>query len=140
MFRSTPSAACTSANSTSDGATGVFGFIGVLGYLTRDSAKHIAGELCLHFGNTLVVGSLKHSRKYLDNGQEANGTFYDVRTALPADEESNQAMLEQGRIAGHVVASWFADPPDDDRTLADQIPFLPRRTDDYTLRSAVVRH
>jgi hypothetical protein len=36
-------------------------------------------------------------------------------------------MLEQGRIAAHVVASWFADPPDDDRLLADQIPFLPRR-------------
>jgi hypothetical protein len=113
---------------TGDGATGVFAFIGVLGYLTKNSEKHIAGELCLHFGDTLVVG------------RTTNGTLYDVRTALPADEVSNQAMLEQGRIASHVVASWFADPPDDDRTIADQIPFLPRRADDYTLRSAVVRH
>jgi hypothetical protein len=125
---------------TNDGATGAFAFIGMLGYLTRDSEKHIAGELCLHFGDTLVVGSLKHAPKEADDGREFNGTFYDVRTALPADEVSNQDMLEQGRVASHVVAAWFADPPDDDRTLADQIPFLPRRADDYTLRSAVVRH
>jgi hypothetical protein len=49
-------------------------------------------------------------------------------------------MREQGRIASLVVASWFVNPPDDDRALADQIPFLPRRAGDYTLRSAVVRH
>jgi hypothetical protein len=116
---------------TPGGATGVFAFIGVLGYLTRDSAKHVAGELCLHFGDALVVGSLKHS---------LNGTFYDVRTALPADEVSNQDRLEQGRVASRVVAAWFTDPPDDDSTIADQIPFLPRRADDYTLRSAIVRH
>jgi hypothetical protein len=63
-----------------------------------------------------------------------------VRTALPANEVSDQDMLEQGRIASHVVAAWFANPPDDDRTIADQISFLPGRADDYTLRSAVVRH
>ena len=57
---------------TSGGATGGLAFIGVLGYLTKDSEKHVAGELCLHFGDTLVVGSLKHSRKYADNGREVN--------------------------------------------------------------------
>lgn len=125
---------------TRGGATGSLTFIGVLGLLTRDSEKHVAGELCLHLGDTLVVGSLKHPLKRLDDGRQINGTFYDVRTVLPADEVGNQDMLEQGRIASSVVAAWFADPPDDDRTLADQIPFLPRRADDYTLRAAVVRH
>ena len=72
------------------------------------------------------------------DGCKLNGTLYDVRTVLPADEVSNSDMLKQGRIASHVVASWFADPPDDDPVLAEQIPFLPRRADDYTMRSAVV--
>lgn len=112
---------------TSGGVTGVFAFVGVLGYLTKDSEKHIAGELCLHFGNTLVVGSLKHASARAVDGCKLNGTLYDVRTVLPADEVSNSDMLKQGRIASHVVASWFADPPDDDRVLAEQIPFLPRR-------------
>jgi hypothetical protein len=87
---------------TRGGATGVFAFIGALGYLTKGSEKHVAGELCLHFGNTLVVGSLKHSTQDADDGRKLNGTLYDVRTALPADEVSNQDMLEQGRIASHV--------------------------------------
>ena len=95
----------------------------------------MAGELCLHFGDTLVVGSLKHTMKRL-----GEGTFYDVRTALPTDEVNNQDMLEQGRSAGDGIARWFIEPPDDDSTLADRYPFLPRRSDDYTLRSAVVRH
>jgi hypothetical protein len=44
-----------------------------------------------------------------------------------------------GDIAWRVVMSWFTDRPADSRTLADEIPFLPRREDDYTLRAAVVR-
>ena len=125
---------------TRNGTTAMLAVAGVLGDLTRNSAKHIAGELCLHIGDTLIVGSLKHSIKPLDNGGEANGTFYDVRTALPADEVKNQEMLEQGRTASDVVARWFTNPLADDSTLADQIPFLPRRSNNYTLRSAVVRH
>jgi hypothetical protein len=111
-------------------------YVGVLGYLTRASEKHVAGELCLAAGDVLVVGSLKHSLKPMDGGP-LNGTFYDVRTALPAEEVHNLEMLEQGRIASQVVTSWFTDPPDDDSKLADQIPFLPRRPDDYTMRAAV---
>jgi len=123
----------------------VLGFIGVLGYLTRNSTKHVMGELSLHFGETLVVGSLKHSGKTIvaDTGErrEINGTFYDVRTALPADDVKNQDMLEQGRIASDVVARWLAtsSDPEDDNKFADRIPFLPRRNDDYALRAAV-RH
>jgi hypothetical protein len=116
----------------------ILAYISALGYLTRNSQKHVAGELCLPGGD--VVGSLKHSRKPVDNGGSLNSTFYDVRTALPADEVRNLEMLEQDRIASLVVIQWFANPPDDDRPLADRIPFLPRRPDDYTLRSAVVRH
>jgi len=58
---------------------------------------------------------------------------------LAADEVSNPALLQQGDIAWRVVMSWFTDRPADSRTLADEIPFLPRREDDYTLRAAVVR-
>ena len=52
-------------NLTSDGTTGGLACVGVLGYLTRNSAKHVAGELCLHIGDVLVVGSLKHTMKPL---------------------------------------------------------------------------
>ena len=84
----------------------------------------------------LVVGSLKHSLQHLEDGREINGTFYDVRTVLPADEVTNLALLEQGDIATRVTMSWLTDRPADSRTLADKIPFLPRREDDYALRAA----
>jgi hypothetical protein len=114
----------------------------VLGLLTKHSQRHIAGELCLRVSDTLVVGSLKHSVQYFTDGRGINGTFFDTRTTLPADEVRNSDMLEQGSIAAQVVAAWFDQPtdPENDLALADQIPFLPRREDDYTLRSAVVRH
>jgi hypothetical protein len=123
-----------------DNLRGVLGYIGVLGHLTRHSEKHITGQLCLYLGDALVVGSLKHGPQYAENdlggGRAIDGTFYDVRTVLPADEVRNQDWIEQGLIAGHVVKSWFTDQPDDDSRLADEIPFLPRREDDYTLRLA----
>jgi hypothetical protein len=125
---------------TASHASGMLGFCGVLGHLTRYSAKHVMGALSLHFSDTLLVGSLKHSVKHVSDGRGVNGTFYDVRTALPADEVSNADIIDQGRIACHVVAEWFAShDPETDETLADRIPFLPRREDDYTLRAAV-RH
>ena len=49
---------------------------------------------------------------------------------------SNPDLLEQGAIAARVAISWFTNPPVDPRTLADEIPFLPRRENDYALRSA----
>jgi hypothetical protein len=121
---------------TSAHLTGVFALIGMLGHLARNSEKHIEGGLCLHFGDTLIVGSMRHAVQRTADGQELNGTFYDVRTALPADEVRNRDMIEQGRIANHVVATWLADglPPAAD---ADRIPFLPRRHDDYVQKSAV---
>lgn len=125
-------------------ATGVLAFAGILGHLTRHSAKHFRGELCLHFGDTLLVGSLKHAGKLLHTHtgtRKIDGTFYDIRTALPADEVRNQDMLEQGRIAAHAVARWFCSERTEEleRELAEMIPFLPRREDDHTLRTAV-RH
>jgi hypothetical protein len=125
-----------------DNLRGVLGYIGVLGHLTRHSEKHITGQLCLYLGDALVVGSLKHGPQYAENdlggGHAINGTFLDIRTVLPADEVRNQDWIEQGLIAGHVVKSWFTDRPDDDSKLADAIPFLPRREDDYTMRAAGV--
>ena len=63
--------------------------------------------MCLHFGDTLVVGSIKHARQLTVDDISVDGTFYDVRTALPTDEVRNKDMLEQGHIAAHVVASWL---------------------------------
>lgn len=57
---------------------------------------------------------------------------------LPADEVGNPALLEQGEIATRVALSWLSDRLAGARTLADEIPFLPRREDDYTLRAATV--
>jgi len=124
---------------TDQGALGVLAFVAVLGHLTRNSEKHVEGELCLHFGDTLVVGSLKHGIKRIndDNGPLTNGTFYDVRTVLWADEVKNERMLAQGRIATSVVMHWLKSPPSNEleAALAEAIPYLPRRSDDYTLRA-----
>jgi len=116
-------------------ATCVLACVGILGVLTRSSIKHVDGGLALHYDDTLVVGSLKHSAQQMEGGGERryNGTFYDVRTALPADEVRNREMLEQGAYATRAVAAWL-----DDRgvgkslthKLAETIPFMPRR-DDY---------
>jgi hypothetical protein len=121
---------------TDQGALGVLGFIGILGYLTRNSAKHVLGDLSLHFGDTLVVGSLQHGKKRMD-GRLINGTFYDVRTTLPADEVRNQDMLQQGQIASQAVARWLVTERSHnlDTALTDAIPFLPRRGDDYATRA-----
>jgi hypothetical protein len=117
-------------------ATSIFAFMGILGFLTRGSDKHVRGQVNLHFGDVLVTGSLKHGRKPMSDGSEANGTLYEVRTVLPADEVANRDMLEQGRIAAHVVATWREGDCDPQQVvaLAGQIPFLPRE-DDYTLRA-----
>jgi hypothetical protein len=123
---------------TRDNTNVALSIIGALGYLTKANQKHITGAICLRLGGVLVVGSLKHSIQHSEDGRELNGTFYDVRTVLPADEVSNRQLLEQGEIAARVVISWFTNPPDDAMTLADEIPFLPRREDDYTLRAATV--
>ena len=112
-----------------DKVTCALAIIGALGYLTKANQKHIAGAISLRLGGVLVVGALKHSRQYAEDGRQINGTFYDVRTVLAADEVSNLDLLEQGAIAARVAISWFTDPPDTPdsiRTLADEIPFLPR--------------
>jgi hypothetical protein len=118
----------------------VFIYAGVLGHLLRHSDKHEDGEICLHVGDALVVGSLKYAAQAC-HGQNSDhpigGALYDVRTVLPAGEVRNPEMLEQGRIAGRVVEAWFARQSGID-ALVDQIPFLPRR-EDYTLRTAAIR-
>jgi hypothetical protein len=121
-------------------ATCVLACVGILGVLTRSSVKHIDSGLALHYDDTLIVGSLKHALQQMEGGGERryNGTFFDVRTALPADEVRSREMLEQGAYATRAVASWL-----DDRgvskaltqKLADTIPFLPRR-EDYTSLTA----
>jgi hypothetical protein len=107
----------------------VFGFLGILGLLARHSDQHERGGLCLRHGDILAVGSVK---AYPD------GRFLDIRTVLPADEVRDQALLDQGAIAHAVVTDWLAErDPRQAKELAARIPCLPRREDDFTLRSAV---
>jgi hypothetical protein len=124
---------------TAGSAFGIFAFVGILGWLTRYCDKHIEGGLCLRFRDVLVVGSLKHAavRREADD-RLLDGTFYDVRTVLPADEVRDTAMLEQGDASAAAVAAWLKARAgiDEAKVMAEQIPFLPRREDDYTLRTA----
>jgi hypothetical protein len=120
-------------------ATCVLACVGILGLLTRDSAKHVDGGLCLRYDDTLIVGSLKHALKCVNGKDDINATLFDVRTALLADSVTDQQMLTQGAWATNAVAKWL-----DDRTvarsvnlqLAETIPFIPRR-DDFTTQHAV---
>jgi hypothetical protein len=109
----------------------------ILGFLTHRGNKHVRGAMCLRHGEILAVGSLKQAAAGSGDDQLVDGSFLDIRTVLPADEVRDHAMLEQGRIAEEAVVAWL-----DDRTiagaeaLAERIPFLPRREDDFTLRAA----
>ncbi len=122
---------------TAGAAFNVFGFLGILGLLTRHSDNHINGEVCLRYDDVLCVGSIKHARQSAGDGRAVDGSFYDVRTALPADEDGvDRAKLAQGVIAYEAVAEWFATrDPRKIGALAAKIPYLPRR-EDFTLRAA----
>ena len=120
---------------TNNRTTGVLACLGVLGMLTRASAKHITGGLCLRYRDTLICGSLKHAMKPVAPGRETNGTLLDVRTALDANDVTNQAMLEQGTIAAHAVMTWLKNR-EGEQELAEQIPFMPRR-EDYTTQNSI---
>jgi len=118
-------------------ATGVFGYIGLLGFMTRNIDGRVNSQLNLHFGDTLITGSLRRGYVFSPDGEHHQArTFYDVRTALPADEVRDPAQLEQGRIAAHVVTDWFAGERDPHQieALVKQIPFLPQRENDYVTR------
>jgi hypothetical protein len=123
-------------------ATCALACVGIIGLLTRGCSKHIDGQMSLVYDDTLITGSLKHALKNVNgDGREINGTFYDVRTALPTYDYQNQAVIDQGVQASHAVAGWL-----DNRTisrkannkLGETIPFLPRRDDDYTFQHAVM--
>lgn len=117
-------------------ATCVLACVGILGLLTRDSAKHVDGGLCLQYDDTMIVGSLKHATKCVNGKHDINATLFDVRTALLASDIVDPVMRKQGALATHAVAKWL-----DDRTvsssfnlkLAESIPFIPRREDFTTL-------
>jgi hypothetical protein len=111
-----------------EAVTAVLGHIGLLGYLTRHNQQHFESGLCLHLGDVLVVGSLKYGMA----GDQVTG-LYDVRTILNVDEVKDQAMVQQGMVAAQVVREWTQTR---NHALADQIPYLPRRENDYTLRAA----
>ena len=110
-----------------EAVTPLLGWIGLLGYLTRKSEQHFESSLCLHFGDVLVCGSLKY-------GQDRDGVigFYDVWTALFTNEITNQGMLNQGKVAAGVLQAWSHSR---DHSLVAQIPYLPRREDDYTMQA-----
>jgi hypothetical protein len=114
--------------------TGVLACLGVLGLLTRNCRKHVAGGLCLRYRDTLIVGSLKHAMKPVAPNRETNGTLLDVRTALDANLVNNQAMLDQGDAAAHAVITWLKNREGEEE-LAELIPFMPRREDYTTLNS-----
>jgi hypothetical protein len=106
----------------------VFGFLGILGLMTRSSAKHERGGLALRFGDVLAVGSIKRA---------PGKAFLDVRTVLPADEVRNYALLEQGEKAHDAVREWLDErDPGKLKALAETIPFMARREDDFTMRMA----
>ncbi len=113
---------------TAAAAFGVFGFIGVLGMISHRSKRHERGGMCLRYGDILAVGSIKH-------GVDV-GAFFDVRTVLPANEVRDSAMLAQGAAAYDAVKAWLPGCGSTQlAALAEKIPPLPRREDDYTLRS-----
>jgi len=123
-------------------ATCALACVGIVGLLTRGCIKHIDGQMSLVYNDTLITGSLKHALRDVsgDRGKrEINGTFYDVRTALPTEDYQNQEVIDQGVQASLAVANWL-----DDRTisrtannkLGETIPFLPHRHD-YTFQHAV---
>jgi hypothetical protein len=67
-------------------ATGAFAFIGVLGYLTHRSPKHIDGGMHMVFSDLLAVGALHRFTRTYRNGKQVEETVYDVRTVLLVDE------------------------------------------------------
>jgi len=121
-------------------ATCVLACVGILGLITRESDKHIDGQLNLIYDDTLITGSLKHAVTCVNGKDDINGTLYDARTALLADSVVDQEMVTQGKHATIAVAKWL-----DDRTvarsfnlkLADTIPYIPRR-DDYTIQHGII--
>ena len=116
-------------------ATGAFAFIGVLGYLTHRSPKHIDGGMHMVFSDLLAVGALHRFTRTYRNGKQVEETVYDVRTVLLVDElgPRRQGLLEQGNAATSAVIAWFkgAAGEFDEKQLAERIPRLERRGDDY---------
>ena len=50
---------------------------------------------------------------------------------------ARQHQFAQGEITAAAVIDWFANAADlNERTLAERIPFLPRREDHYPARAA----
>jgi hypothetical protein len=121
-------------------ATSVFAFVGVLGFLTHRSKKHVDGGMHMVFSDLLMAGSLHCFTKICDSGRQFEETIFDVRTVLLVDNlgDSQWALLEQGRTAAAAVVAWFRDSEGDldEKQLAEAIPRLERREDVYPLRAA----
>ena len=117
-------------------ATGVFAFIGVLGYLTHKSAKHTDGGMHIVFSGLLTAGAMHRFTKTCRNGKQVEETVYDVRTVLLVDElgDSKRPMLDQGRAAASAVIAWFKDADPHESALAERIPRVERREDIFPLR------
>jgi hypothetical protein len=111
-------------------ATGLFGCIGVLGFLLSHSKVHEGGGMALNFSDLLVVGGMHRTR-----GRPIQSTFYDVRTVLPLAEvgPSKWDQIEQGAAAADVVIAWLRDTDVDIAAMVELIPALPRR-DHYPVR------
>ena len=121
-------------------ATCVLACVGILGLITRDSAKHVDGQLNLIYDDTLITGSLKHAVTCINGKDDINGTIFDARTALLTESVTDREMVTQGKYATHAVAKWLDDRtihPSVNLKLADTIPFIPRR-DDYTIQHGII--
>lgn len=109
--------------------------VAVLAQLVGRSSKHCEGALHLSFDDVVLAGSIKIGASPGDVA--TSQPILDIRTALAIDQVKADA-LEQGRVAVAEVMAWLADeqrPANND--AADRIPFLPRREDDFTIRTGV---
>ena len=118
-------------------STATFVLIGVLGFITRNSEKHIESALNLLVKDVLLVGTSRPVLKRSSDGQDYDNTLIEVRTALPADEVRDRDALDQGRLAALAALAWLKDRPHDPGPLLATIPPLAWHGNDFTSRVAV---
>ena len=125
---------------TNLGAFAVFGYAGILGYLTRGSEKHIIGQLCVYIGDVLLVGSLNLPRPGPSDGREINR--HGIRRANGIDRrrgwQPGSARIRPYRFSGDHLVVQGSRQRRQDACRRNPVPATPRRY--YALRSAVVRY
>jgi hypothetical protein len=89
-------------------ARSVFGYLGILGLITRHSDKHVRGGLSLRDNDILAVGSIKQAaQRCAGDGQLYDGSFLDIRTVLWTGDVKNRGPARTGancQRGGHRLA------------------------------------